>query len=294
MWGFYAVASSFFVATYYILNQNAKLKPLVFMIYRGFVPDVLLFFLLPFAKAIPSGTFYGICILQGLIIAYIDYVYFKAFRMWGAEVVSSIQPFNIGMIFFLWFVIRPESILVYLSDLPRLFCILACLCGVAVAVMLYNRAEFSRKALHFLLPCLIVSSLCDILNKYAMSLVPQSHLLYGSYFYIMITGAVSGCAALIVYLLKGGRGKEVFEARNLRYSWIILPLIGSMLFKNFAMFSAFNPSYVGAVSYVYIIWIMLYNTSLSRFGKKAGYLRINRRAAMLLALSATGLILFAR
>lgn len=294
MWAIYAIMASLWTCVYFFGNQAAKTSPNIFMVYRGVVPVLLLLPFIGLVHPIASWQFYFICILQGGVIAYIDYRNFRAIRVWGAEVISSIQPFNIGIVFVLWLLLKPHSIGRYLENPLHFALIVAALAGVVFAVSGYRKSQKSRRALKYMVPYLLVSAVCDALNKMAMSYVGADELIYASYFYILITAAVVAAVNLAIYLRSGNKIKQLAVSANLKYAIIIIPLMLSMLCKNFAMFNAINPSYVTATVYLFVVWIMLIGMLLKRLGRSGHYKNMDKSKVILLLVSVMILILFGR
>ena len=165
------------------------------------------------------------------------------------------------------------------------------LCGVIYATSSYRMTPRSRQAFCYMIPYIFGAAACDVLNKICMGYVAPDQLIYGSYFYIMITGMVVALFNVLIFYRRNQKILSLFEAKNLGIAPIMLLLIGSMLFKNFAMFNTVNPSYVAAVMYLYIIWIMLFIPLMDRIGLKCPQTGLKRSKALLLLVSIIILIL---
>lgn len=294
MWFIYVIISSFFVCAYYFGNQIAKLTPNVFMFYRGFAPVLLLLPFLPFITMIPSWQFYAFCVLQGLVIAYIDYRNFRAMHVWGAEAVSSLYPLGIGVVFVMWLILKPYNIMLYVDELWRFFAIIVAFCGIIYATASIKSSHRSKKLIQYLLPYFFVAALCDIINKQCMSYVSAELVPYASYYYILITGVVVAVINLLIYMKNNNKIKDLCVIKNLKYMPLIALLVGSMASKNFAMFQVSNPAFVTATLYLYIIWIMLVGSVLEKCGKGAKFRTIERKKAILLLICAVALVLLER
>lgn len=290
MWAVFALLTSFFNAAYFLLNQKMAMKASLFMVYRGWA---VFFMLLPFAglfTPVSHWEFYALCTLQGALIAFVDGKFFVALRRWGAEVATSLQPFSIGIIFVLWLIISPSTILVYLREPFVALLIVAAMAGIVVSVRLFNRSPISMQALKFLVLTLTVGAFCDIVNKKVMN-YGQGDLVSASYFYVLLIALVAGAINLVVYLRDNGSLKKAVAAENIKYLPVFVLLIGCNVSKNFAMFYALNPSYVAALMYIYILWIALFNLLKARLTPNVPYNRMNVKAALLLLTSAIVLIL---
>ena len=291
MWGVFVVLASIATAVYYFGNQTVKVSANVFMIYRGIVPVLLLLPFLPMVTFLPTWQFYVLCAVQGCVIAYIDNKNYQAMQKWGAEIVSSIHPLGIGAVFILWIILHPSDAVTFLQNLPKFCGVVIALSGIGYATSSFKNEPQSRQALKFLLPFLVGVAACDNLNKLCMSYVSEAQLITGSYFYILITGAVVAAINFCLYFRRNGKIKELYQPRKtLQCIFLMMLLMMSMVFKNMAMFNVSNPSYVTATLYLYIIWIMLGVSVAERFGIKGSYKRINRKKALLL-LAATILLI---
>lgn len=291
MWAVYALLSSLFSCAYYFGNQMSKVAPNIFMFYRGAVPALLLLPFLPFVGVVPDWHFYAVCVLQGFIISFIDYRNFRAMRTWGAETVSSIHPFNIGFVFVVWLVIRPSGLLTYWEHPLRLAGIVIALSGVVYAVSSFRKSRRSATALRYMFPYILASAVCDALNKLCMGYVPETHLVYGSYFYILITAVVVAVVNFILYRKDGGKTERLYQRNNLKYTPVMLFLVLLMAFKNYAMFNTPNPSFVTAIMYAYVIWIMFFAYLLQKAGVSCRHRGLPRRKVLLLLASIVLLIL---
>lgn len=291
MWFLFVIITSLFNCAYYFGNQIAKLSPNVFMFYRGAVPALVLLPFLPFMTYVSSWQFYAFCVLQGFVIAFIDYRNFYAMRKWGAEAVSALHPLSIGAVFVLWLLIKPSVMLGYVDNFWCLAGIVSALLGIIYATLSFRKSAQSKHMLQYLWPYFLGAALCDVLNKQCMSYVTGEQLVFASYFYIMITGAVVAIFNLIMYIKNNNKINELYKFSNLKYSPIILLLIGSMASKNIAMFQVSNPSFVSATLYLYIVWIMLIGQVLRKLGKDGNYRSLERKKVLVLLVCAVALVL---
>ena len=257
IWIVYTLSSALFMAVYYWGNQAVRLSPSIFMFYRGLIPAALLLPFLPFVPRIPSPAFYGCCVLQGLIIAFIDRKNFIAMQRWGAKTVSAIHPFGIVAVFVIWLLFKPSALTFYLENPAYLFGVFLSFAGVIYAVSAFTPSPETKRALFYMIPYLLVAALCDVMNKTCMSFVPADLRIFGSYFYIMTTGAVVAAVNFFVCLKNGERPSDMVAAKNIRFAPVFPLLIGSMVCKNLAMANAENPSFVSALLYSYILWIAI-------------------------------------
>lgn len=291
MWFLFVIITSLFNCFYYFGNQFAKVTPNVFMFYRGAVPALLLLPFLPFVKYVDVWQFYALCVVQGLVISFIDYRNFRAMRIWGAEAVSSLHPLGIGVVFVLWILLKPLILINYIENLWRFAGIIIALCGIIYATVSFRKNARGKQMLLYFWPYFLGAALCDVINKLCIGYVSSEYLPYASYFYIMITGAVVALFNLAIYIKNNNKIKELYSHVNLKYSPIILLLIGSMACKNFAMFEVSNPSFVTATLYLYIVWIMLVGQILQKYGKISQYRVLERKRVFVLLICAVALVL---
>lgn len=291
MWFLFVIITSLFNCAYYFGNQIAKLKPNVFMFYRGAFPALVLLPFLPLMTFVSAWQFYAFCVLQGFVIAFIDYRNFYAMRKWGAEAVSALHPLSIGAVFVLWIVLKPLILADYIDNLGRFVGIIIALVGIIYATASFQKSAQSKQMLHYLWPYFFGAAICDVLNKQCMSYVTSEQLVFASYFYIVITGLVVAIINLIIYIKNNNKINELYKLSNLKYSLVILLLIGSMACKNAAMFQVSNPSFVSATLYLYIIWIMLVGQVLRKLGKDGNYHTLERKKVFVLLICAVALIL---
>ena len=274
MWLVLTLISGFFTAAYYWGNQLVKLNPFVFMFYRGFVPVVVLLPLLPFVHFIDDWHFYALCLLQGSVIAFIDYGNFVAMNKWGTKVVSALRPLSFVLVFAFWTILRPAQFISYLHNPFYLSIIFLSFAGIVYAASSFSFSSDTKKIMLFLFPFLVMSAVCDILNKLCMSYVAEQQVIYASYLYILITASVVAMINFVVYLRQGHHPRDLYTAQNLKYALLFLLLIGAMISKNFAMFSTSNPSFVTAGLYSYILWIFASAPLLRLFKIKTDYVSL--------------------
>lgn len=291
MWFVYTLAAGFFSCLYYFGNQLVKVAPNVFMFYRGAVPALLLLPWLPLMPAVAAWEFYAFCVLQGLVIAFIDYRNYRAMRAWGAETISALHPLGIGLVFVVWLLLKPATVGEYAENWWRFAGIVVALAGIIYATAAFKKSRRGYQALRYEVPYLFGAAACDVINKICMSYVTSAELIYASYFYILITGWVVAGVNFELYRRGGGNPADLGRRQNWPCVAVMLMLMLSMLCKNFAMFNVTNPAFVSATLYLYIIWIMLGSELLKRRSVGRGnYRHIARFKALILLASAVLLI----
>ena len=294
MWFLFVMVASLFTAVYYFGNQLIRVSANVFMLYRGLMPVLVLLPFLPWIGIIETWQFYMCCVIQGVVIAFIDNLNYRAMQKWGAEIVSALHPLSIGVVFVLWFIFNPAQIMIFGQHPWQFVCTVLALSGVVYATCSLKKVPEIRKTLWFLLPYFLGAALCDNMNKLCMSYLNEAELLRGSYFYILVTGAVVAVINLIIYMGRNEPLKAIFKKQNLWCGAIMLLGIGSMLFKNLAMFNVSNPAYVTASLYLYVIWIMLATHIFTNLRVGNLFQQINHFKVILLLLSAIALVFIDR
>lgn len=267
------------------------MPPKLFMFYRGFVPVLVLLPFLCVVEFVYDWRFYALCVVQGLLISFIDYRNFRAMRVWGAETISSIHPFNISFIFVFWMLLKPTTIVEYIHNPLHFFGIIVALCGVMYALSSFKKSWRNNLALKYMFLFIVGSSLCDIFNKLCMGFVDSEKLVYGSYFYILITSFVIMLVNFWLYCWDNGKLSDFIDRKYIKYVPIMLVLIFSIATKNFAMFSTPNPSFAKAIMYVYVIWIMSVARILHKYGVNCQYRGLPWKKVLLLLASVFLLIL---
>ena len=138
MWAVYASLASIAIGLYYLGNQAAKVSSTVFMVYRGVMPILFLLPVLPFVSLPAAWPFYVVCLVQGGVISFVDMRNFRAMRVWGAETISSIHPFCVGIVFFVWLLLNPGGLIAYGREPLRFLTVAAALGTVIFSVSSYR------------------------------------------------------------------------------------------------------------------------------------------------------------
>ena len=293
MWALFAVIASVVNAIYYICNQNVRLKPSIFMVYRGGIIALMVVPVLFFYEPIGAWQFYAIAVLQGVITSYNDLKSFKSNRKYGAETVCSIVPMNVGFTFMFWCFIEPIIILQYARSPLRSLFIVVALSGIVYALSKYRKVKITREAFVALLPVMICGSFIAIFNKTIMEYAESS--LYGLCFWrIFITSSVVWIIHLFIYIGRKSKVKELLNKENLSRCWIFVFMPISMLCRNMAMFYAENPSYVAALVQVSLLWVMFFNRYFYFIPCKKMCMKMDKKWAFLMLTSVIVLIFATR
>lgn len=258
MWVLFSLISSIANAFYYLSIQNAKINANIFMVYRGFLIVALLLPLIIFYPVTFSSTFYIMSILQGIIVAYTDYLCFKINKNFGSETVSSITPLTVVIVFVLWCFISPSVVFDYINSPVKTFFIICSLLGVTFALINYRKTALTKKAFIYLIPVLFLSSIISILNKLIMSHSGENPILC-AYWRILILSLIIGIAHIHIYVKKGLLLNALVNVKTLYKGKVFILLIIALVFKSLAMLYTQNPAYVSCIVYLTSIWIMIFS-----------------------------------
>ena len=291
MWCFFALLASLTNAVYYLFNQNSRLRPSLFMVYRGFFLAIAATPFALFYLHIFPWQFYFIALLQGFMISYSDFRYFQAFQKFGAENVTSISPLTVIIMFFIWFLFKPDIIFSYLSTPMRSALIIASIVVIVISVMKYRAQAIGLECCRFLMPVLFVCALINISNKIIMQYADQ-HLLTATITRVALTGFVIGVINLFIGLRRDLKAKEIMALDSLKRGVYILLLALSMICLNFSMHYTENPAYTSAIIYLSVVWIILINKVRSFGGYKQPYQKLKKRwiFALLIATSVLSVV----
>lgn len=289
-WFIVAFICSLLNAVFIYTNQIFKLAGPLFMVFRGVGQFLVLLPFIMLFSPIHNITFYILCSVQGCIIAFNDYRIFRSSKAFGAEVTSSLQPLSIGLIFILWLVVNPADLMAMLNAPFHLMLVIACLLGITFAIFKMKNTKTSSRAMKYLLPCLCLMSVNDVINKEAM-MHGAADLVSAIYFYCLITAFVAGSINLFVYLKKH-HFEELLNPQYHKKAFIIVFLVTiSMITKNYAMFLAPNPAYVSAIIFLYPLWIVLGNMFYCHLGGHIACASVRLSTVSILLASVIGLIL---
>ncbi|MCM1324040.1 MAG: hypothetical protein NC218_07750 [Acetobacter sp.] len=289
-WFIVAIFCSLLTGIFLYTNQVFKLSGPLFMVFRGvgqflaLLPFVMLF------QPVHNIAFYILCATQGCLIAFNDYRLFRSSKAFGAEVTSSLQPLAIGLIFILWLVVNPADLKAMLNAPIHLVLVILCLLGITVSILKMKSAKTSSRAMKYLLPCLCLLSINDVINKEAM-MSGAENLVSAIYFYCLITAFVSGGVNLYVYLKKHQFVELLKPQYRIKAVVIVFLVTMSMICKNYAMFLAPNPAYVSAIIFLYPLWIVLGNMLYRHFGGHIACASVRLSTVSVLLTSVIGLIL---
>ncbi|MFV0626846.1 MAG: hypothetical protein ACK5N8_05815 [Alphaproteobacteria bacterium] len=290
-WWAYAFVASFFLAMYVYCNQVFKLPAPLLMIYRGLGVFLLM---LPFALTLSpqfGWLFYFLCAVNGIFIGYIDNRFFRSAKAFGAEATGIAQPLSLVVTFLSWTVIKPEYFMSLISNPFHFIIILLSLAGILTSIFILKNSQTSKKALLYLLPCIVVSGLLDTNNKNIMDLGKATPLI-AVYFYTMVTALFSGIYSIVKYIRNGRDLREIWKTKNMKKGFfVIFFIIGLVVFKGYAIGLAPNPAYVVAIVYLAPLWISAINSVQAHIMQKNAYKKMNIKIIILLVASVISLVL---
>lgn len=293
MWVLFSLISSIANALYYLSIQNAKINANVFMVYRGFIIVTMLLPIVIFYPVTFSTTFYLMSILQGVIVAYTDYLCFKLNKNFGSETVSSITPLTVVNVFILWCFISPNVVLDYIENPIKTFFIICSLFGVTIALINYRKTPLTKKAFIYLIPVLFLSSMVSILNKLIMSYSGENPFLCACW-RILILSLIIGIVHMCLYIKKEFPLKALIDVKMLFKGKVFVLLIIALIFKSLAMLYTQNPAYVSCVVYLTSVWIMIFSSIFPFFRFKKHEKQAKKKYEILFIISIIILILSTR
>ncbi len=276
MWFIFALAVSWFNAFYYVGNQNSRLKPTLYIIYRGFITAAFVLPALFFITYDFQWQFFALVIIQGLAISFVDLKYFHAFQKFGAETVCSIKPLTVLFTFGLWLVIKPYMWAYYLATPGRSILIIGSIVAIVYATFKYRTHPVGLRCFTQMLPLLILSSVIDTSNKIIMEYA-NGHLLSAALWRVFVTGLIIGSVNLYVAEKHNVKTREIIKWKNIRKGLYIILLAISMITVNFSLYYAANPAYTSAIIYTSVIWIMIINYIQKLLGRKKSYKQIAKK-----------------
>jgi len=285
-WWILAIGISLLTSVYVYANQFIKIKGSLLMIYRGLGTAAILLPLAYFFPPVSNGAFYGLCVVQGIVISLGDNRILNGAKTFGAQVTSLIHPLSIAFIFVFWMLLHPGELAVLARHPLHFGLILACLLGTTAALVIICQAKANRKALSFLIVGMFCEIFIDVTNKETTRL-GADNLLSAIFYYTLITSLVAGCVNLWVHLRRGHGLAELTNRKNFHFAWffMLFAIMHGML-KTYAMYLTPNPAYVAAIVHAYPVWILLFN----RFNRRNNYIKIKPQMILLLLISMVGLI----
>lgn len=294
LWWLCGLMSGVITAVYVYCNQLLKMPTAMFMIYRGVGLALVMLPFTYFFPFNPGWPFWTLCVVSGMMIAYSDTHFLNAISSFDSEISFSIQPLSIGLTFFLWLAVKPSLFVGYWHSPVNSFFLLLCLLGIISAILMIRQAPINWSKLKFLLPCLLIITLTDGIQKVLMGL-GSDNIGAASFYYLMITSLVAGLGNMAVFVQKERNLRLLLVPKNIFFGMSIVSLVAiAVVSKSYGMVSTPNPAYVSALIFLYPVWIMMANNLYLRYKKYIGYEHLNKNILFLLLVSIIGLIIFGR
>ena len=290
MWVIFALLTSMISATYYVCNQKCKLNAHIFMVYRGFFVALMALPLVLANFHVFPWQFYAIAVLQGLCVSYSDYRYFQVFHKFGAANVNAVTPLSVFVIFLLWLLLKPETIIMYMETPVRSAVICTSIALIIFSVIKYRNSKIGGSCLKEVFPLLFLSAMINISNKIIME-YNDGHLLLLTFNRVVITGVIIGIVNLLFARKYIPSFRELIKPENMRKGWFLFLMVMSMTTTNLAMHYAQNPAYVTSLFFTSVIWIRLYTKIVQMLGKNDSYEYVKIRWILLLLFACTTLLI---
>ncbi len=290
LWWLFALGASLFSAIYIYSNQIFKLKPATAMMYRTVVLALCLLPFMPFFKPVESPIFYILCIIQGIIVYYIDAKLFKLSKTIGAEATGLYQPLSIALIFFIWIPISFYQQGIIYKSLPLFLFEVLMIATVVFSIIKIKKAQTSSNILLLIAPAIILATFADIFNKLSMQ-NGGDNLFAMVYYYNFITAATAGIFSIHRYQKEGLKTDFIKKKNHLACAVIVGSVFLLAAFKNMAMLYTPDPTYVSAIIAGSVLLILLLNRILKAMGRIKTFEKIDVKYAFMLIASVCTLII---
>lgn len=291
LWWLLALLGSCLIGVIIYINEVFKMPSSLLMIYRGCVVSLLLLPFIPFFTLPTDPIFWILSAIQGLLIAYSDKRTFLCSRIYGGEIVGSLRPFSVAMVFVVWWFVSPIQLLEMLKE-PVQFCmIVLCMVGITYSLIIANTGKVTKDAFKELLPALILFAVVDINNKYINTLGSVVGIYSSAFCYCFTTGLFAGLPNAITFF-RHRDWRLVFAPRYVIGGLLMsLSIITVNFLKTPAMIYAPNPAYVSAIMAAFPVWIVAWNSIYYRLKGAEEFPHCNFKAVLLLLISIVTLIL---
>ena len=291
LWWLLALLGSCLTGVIIYINQVFKMPSSLLMIYRGCVVALLLLPFIPFFTPPTDPIFWILAAIQGLVVAYSDKRMFLCSRIYVGEIVGSLRPFSVAMIFVVWWVVSPIQLIEMLKE-PVQFCmIVLCMVGITYSLIIANTGKVTKEAFKELLPALILFAIIDINNKYINTLGSRVGINSAAFYYCIITGVFAGLPNVVKFF-RHRDWRLIFAPRYVIGGLLMsLSIIATNFLKAPAMIYAPNPAYVSAIIAAFPVWIVAWNSIYYRLKGAEEFPHCNFKAVLLLLISIVTLIL---
>lgn len=238
------------------LNKKHKLEGLRARAWSTMIAYIILspaLFLVPFPK---DPAFYLCAFLGGTLMSFVGEIYFNLSAKYGGPVVSLARPLSIIFAFFVWAFIEPFETLEMLS---RPIVLIGVLASFTLAIwgqvrMVKDNVNV-KQALKFLTAAAFLGGLTAPVVKYGMSFTWElSHIFLWSFFFHLAGSTMCFCR----HAFKRN-SQPLYTREFMKFGLTLGPYHASFgpMFA-FALFLAPNPAFVGLISMLSTVWLMLY------------------------------------
>jgi len=247
-WPLFSFMAAVFTAGFYLINQYLK-QPghVLILLMRAIVVAVMTPFVLN-ASFVYDWHFIFVVILTAALGSFGDVRLMDTVVKYGAGVSARLQPLTVFLSFFLWFLFDPALLSRYAAHPLNTAGIVAALGGCVWFATQMRRCNISKAAFIQMLPALLCYTAVNVLNKYAMGLAPLTSAVF-AYMYFQSVAVVVMMGGYALWQKEKPKAESwnakrlTLAASLLAFSWI-----GHMIFKNYAMAFAENPSYQSAIN----------------------------------------------
>ena len=264
LWIINGLIYGFFTALYMLFNQHYRVNGYILGIWRGFgifllfVPSVFFF------PAVNNITYWGLLILQGLLIGIYDsHLFFASFK-YGAGATSRFMAITVLLTTFIWWALTPQKFSDLVNKGEILVTLILVLCGFTYCYwqMLQNRV--SRQAAEYIMPAVISLSAMCIITKYIA--IGGLSIWQALAYYLTVSTFVSGCYNLLFYLSERKNTTlqnimhEILSRRMIKIgTLLVLFSVLLIVAKTLALRIAPNPGYVASLLLVAPLFVMALN-----------------------------------
>lgn len=267
-WAFLALISAVMHAAAYVVNEHFKLPGQQLVFWNKLVLGFMALPVMVFKTGLPGDPVFYMA-----VFATVPLVVFADGRAWevsakqGGGVLSRTMPMMLVFTFFMWMVVRPETVSEYLNAPLNSLGIVATLGGVAFFASRLRHCVISAAALKLLLPAMFCYAVTQILNKTAMD---ASDLSEGVFAYICIQAFAVAAASVLVQKHSGRNGKgpqlnTLLSANGLKAGLMTgFAALLAMMSKNYGFALVDNPAYVVAMLQSTPVFVTLYYMSRKR------------------------------
>lgn len=208
----------------------------------------------------PQNTNFYIFVFATIPLVYFaDMRSFSLFSKFGAGPVSRIHALKSFVLFLIWGVVNPDSILNYFHQ-P--FTGGGIILSIIICVFFSSKlrvGNIDKQVTSAMLPVVICFAIVDVLNKSSMDIASNTG---GVFAYIFIQSLFIVLAFGIMRFLKKDVAvvKIAIDKRYIKGSFLLcLFFFCVMVLKNFAFMQAPNPAYVTVIMLLSPIWVTSFN-----------------------------------